>query len=38
MNTKQIVDIIARAPQLVEQAICTAIPRKAAVKVKGLFR
>lgn len=33
MNAKQIADIIAYAPQQVEQAMHTATPRKAAVIV-----
>ena len=38
MNAKQIADIIARAPQQVEQAMRSEIPRKAAVIAKNHFR
>ena len=38
MNAKQIANIIARAPKLVEQALRDEIPRKAAVVAKNHFR
>ena len=37
MNAKQIANIIARAPKLVEQAMRDEIPRKAAVVAKNHF-